>query len=304
MNLPVVLVYLYSFYLVFGFDEWFVVWLGLELNMISFLMLSHMFNNIIIIEAMASYFFIQSLASGVLVSMMYLGWSYVVWCMILMLKMGVGPFFGWYVSVVKSFSWWVNYILMVFQKIVLLMLMMEVTTMFVFYVGMLSMFIGFMGVLGQVNLKVLMGYSSIFHGGWMFMLMEEKNSMWWMYFLLYGLMMLSIVSILNSQMMLSIYISVGLSKYGLILVMLNLAGIPPFVGFIMKWMSFYFLWMFDYWLMIVMVLVSLFMLYAYFRFVYDVFLSAVYNTAWKTCSKLYFMGESFGLVGVLVIFML
>nr|QDP17865.1 NADH dehydrogenase subunit 2 [Parachtes ignavus] len=304
MNVPVVFVYIYSFYLVFGFEEWFVVWLGLELNMISFLMLGHLVNNIMVIEAMAKYFFIQSLASGVIMGMMYFGWNSIVWGMVLMMKMGTGPFFGWYIKVVKSFTWWANYILMVFQSIILLVLVLEVMSLFIFYMGMLSLFIGVVGVFGQVSMKGLMGYSSIFHGGWMFMLMEEKSIVWWLYFGFYALMLLGVVSFLSSQMFLSIYVSIGFNSYGFILLMLNLAGIPPFTGFIMKWLSFYFLWMFDYWLLIVMVLMSLVMLYAYFRFVYDVFMGGLFNSGGKVNSKVFFTIESLGLVGLLFVFLL
>nr|YP_009680078.1 NADH dehydrogenase subunit 2 [Parachtes romandiolae]QDP17904.1 NADH dehydrogenase subunit 2 [Parachtes romandiolae] len=304
MNMPTVFVYIYSFYLVFGFEEWFVVWLGLELNMISFLMLGHMMNNIMVIEAMVKYFFIQSLASGVIMGMMYFGWNFVVWSMVLTMKMGLGPFFGWYIKVVKSFTWWVNYILMVFQKIILLTLVLEIVSMFVFYVGLLSLFVGVVGVFGQVNMKSLMGYSSVFHGGWMFMLMEEKSVIWWLYFVFYALMMLGVISFLSSQLFLSIYVSIGLSKGGFILMMLNLAGIPPFTGFIMKWLSFYFLWMFDYWLLVLMVLMSVVMLYAYFRFVYDIFMGSVFISGWKVYNSLFFVMESLGLAGLLFIFLL
>nr|QDP17891.1 NADH dehydrogenase subunit 2 [Parachtes limbarae] len=296
MNMPACVVYLSSFYLVFGYEEWFLIWLGLELNMISFLIFSHMVNNVVVVEAMVKYFFIQSLGSGLLLGMMYLGWNSIVWSLILMMSMGVGPFFGWYIKVVKSFTWWVNYILMIVQKVILLLLLVEVVSLFVFYMGMLSMIVGVFGVFGQVNMKGLMGYSSIFHGGWMFVLMEEKTLIWWLYFILYAMMMLGIISLLANQLFLAIGVSSGLSKYGFILLMLNLTGIPPFTGFIMKWVSFYFLFMFDYWLLIVMVVMSLVMLYVYLRFAYDVFLGAVFSSGWSINYSVFYMAESLGFV--------
>nr|QDP17878.1 NADH dehydrogenase subunit 2 [Parachtes teruelis] len=303
MNYPSVVVYVCSFYLVFGFEEWFLVWFGLELNMISFLMLSHSLNNILVVEGMAKYFFIQSLASGLLVGMMYLGWNSFVWVTILVLKMGLGPFFGWYIKVVKSFTWGVNYILMVFQSIMLLMLVLEVCSLFLFYMGMISMVVGVFGVFGQVNLKALLGYSSVFHGGWMFMLMEEKGSLWWIYFFFYGLMMLSIINLVVKQMFMGIYVSIGCSKNSFILMMLNLGGIPPFTGFIMSWLTFYYLWGFDYGLLVLMVLMSLALLYAYFRFIYDIIMGGLFYVSWSIFSMVYFLGESLSLVGLFVIFM-
>nr|YP_009679470.1 NADH dehydrogenase subunit 2 [Harpactocrates apennicola]QDP17917.1 NADH dehydrogenase subunit 2 [Harpactocrates apennicola] len=303
MFLGIVVLYALSFCLVVGFDEWFVVWIGLELNMISFLMLGYKACNLLVVEAMGSYFFVQSLASGVVLGMMYLGWNDAIWGALLAMKMGVGPFYGWYIKVLQSLKWWTNYILMIFQKIILLLLMSEIVSFIVWSIGLMSLIIGLFGIFGQINLKVVLGFSSVFHSGWMLLLMGE-DYIWGVYLIVYGLMMLGVVEVMNNYGFVSILSSFSKNKSSLILLILNLGGIPPLTGFILKWLSFYVLWLFDYGVLLLMVFISVGMLFVYMRMAYDVMLGGMLYSAWNVSFDMFVPMEMLCFVGVILLFLM
>lgn len=47
------------------------MWLGLEINMVRFLVFVYQYQNVLVSEAVGRYFFIQSLGSGVFLAMIY-----------------------------------------------------------------------------------------------------------------------------------------------------------------------------------------------------------------------------------------
>jgi len=80
---------------VINMDDWFLVWFGLEVNMIRFILIIYSRERIIRIESCIKYFFVQRLGSVFIISQFYLNKiSYLYGGrLILRYKIGGGPFF-------------------------------------------------------------------------------------------------------------------------------------------------------------------------------------------------------------------
>nr|WIM51589.1 NADH dehydrogenase subunit 2 [Corythalia opima] len=270
-----VFVYLISFVIVLEGQDWFLVWLGLEINMMSFLMLIYRRYDVGVIESCMSYFFIQSVGSAIFIGMFYVSMCFLSGVLILILsyKIGAGPFFYWFPSMCMGIDWVSCYILMLFQKIIPLLLASLFVHWVMWVVIMLSLIMGVLGSFNQVNIKSLMAYSSIHHLGWIFMIMMSLNLSWVLYLFVYGLVLLSVVMLLISDEIVNLSL-VYLSSMKLVFMMsmLSMAGMPPLLGFFLKWMALMNVVSMNILLLFMLVLVSVVMLYVYMRIVYDVFM--------------------------------
>nr|AYN73248.1 NADH dehydrogenase subunit 2 [Kosciuscola tristis] len=236
-------------------NSWFGVWMGLEINLLSFIPLLSSNKNMVMNESSIKYFIVQALASTMLLFSILLiqmkyppGWeSELIPSMMisssLLLKIGAAPFHFWFPEVMGASSWMNCFTLMTWQKIAPMMVMsycIQMST-FMFSIIILSIFIGAMGGLNQTSMRQLMAYSSISHLGWMISSLIVSENVWELYFIVYSLLSLIMV-ILFKQMNIfflnQIYTASNLKmevKFLMFLSLLSLGGLPPFLGFLPKW---------------------------------------------------------------------
>ena len=123
----------------------------------------------------------------------------------------------------------------------------------VFFLSVSSMFLGAIAAINQSNIKRLLAYSSIGHVGYVLIALAASNSggvkSASIYMFIYMIMNLSVFTILlslkkSNQYLENISDLVGLSKsnpiisIALAIIMLSMAGIPPFIGFFGKFYVF------------------------------------------------------------------
>nr|YP_007627005.1 NADH dehydrogenase subunit 2 [Tristira magellanica]AGC22270.1 NADH dehydrogenase subunit 2 [Tristira magellanica] len=236
-------------------NSWFGVWMGLEINLLSIIPLLAN-KNLMMNEASIKYFIVQALASTMLlftillVQMKYpLGWGeeIIPSMMIsssLLLKMGAAPFHFWFPEVMGTSSWMNCFLLMTWQKIAPMMVMSycNYTQTFLCSIVVTSIIIGALGGLNQSSLKQLMAYSSISHLGWMISSLVASENLWEIYFIIYFLLSMIMVLIFNQSNLFytnQIYSSKNTKpemKFMMIISLLSLGGLPPFLGFLPKWM--------------------------------------------------------------------
>nr|YP_002456243.1 NADH dehydrogenase subunit 2 [Deracantha onos]ABV23664.1 NADH dehydrogenase subunit 2 [Deracantha onos] len=273
--------------------SWLGVWMGLEINLLSFIPLMTNTKNIMSTEASLKYFLIQALASALLLFVIILMSSWpnlfltqnnlfnTMISSTLMLKMGAAPFHFWFPGVMEGLSWMNCLILMTWQKIAPLMLLSYVldSTVFISFIILTSIIIGSLGGLNQSSLRKLMAYSSINHVGWMISAMMVGENMWELYFLIYTLLSLSIVLMFNlfevhhiNQNFLTLSNNRN-SKTLMFLLLLSLGGLPPFLGFLPKWLIIQTLSELNYqFTVVIMVVTTLITLFYYLRLTFTAFL--------------------------------
>nr|YP_010545645.1 NADH dehydrogenase subunit 2 [Chrysops dissectus]UYG48428.1 NADH dehydrogenase subunit 2 [Chrysops dissectus] len=290
-------------------NSWLSAWMGLEINLLSFIPLMIDTNNLMSTEASLKYFLTQALASSILlfavimsmlkfnfISQLNFNYSYsnLIILSSLMLKSGAAPFHFWFPGVMEGLSWTNNLILMTWQKIAPMMLISYIINKnFFIFIIIMSMIIGSLGGLNQTSLRKIMAFSSINHLGWMLAAMISSETLWLFYFLMYSFLSFTIVFLFNVfklfhiNQVFSLFFSSKILKFSLFMNLLSLGGLPPFLGFLPKWLVIQQLSMnYQLMLLIFMTSLTLITLYFYLRISYSAFMLNYTESNWFNNSNL------------------
>lgn len=265
-------VYITRFLLVMRCDDWLIVWVGLEINMVRFVLIIFKRGDIIKRESAMKYFFIQGIGSALFIRIFYLDREILrnISPFILRYKMGGGPFYFWFPSLCERISWGICLILMTLQKIIPLILMGRIIGVVVWWVGVRRIIIGGVGILNQVKFKRLFAFSSIFHVGLVILGILILEKIWFIYILIYIFIIMCVVErVWGIEVEFIGQMFRNKINWVFIVRILNIAGIPPLLGFFLKWMIFYWLVGEGVLMLTLLVLISVLMFYIYIRVVYD-----------------------------------
>nr|WHE42547.1 NADH dehydrogenase subunit 2 [Habroloma sp.] len=239
-------------------NSWLGMWMGLEINLLSIIPLMNNSTNPRSSEAALKYFITQTMASMVLLMAMLMmqtsTWNFsdlnlkempsIVAIFSLAMKMGAAPFHFWLPEVMEGLTWMNSLILLTWQKIAPMCIMfliykpIKIMAILILFCMLVS---GIMGM-NQTSLQKIMAYSSINHMGWMLAALTLNQTIWTSYFLIYSLMNVVIVAYFswnNSFQVNHLFKMFQQNPKEKIIFSMNfmsLAGIPPFIGFLPKWM--------------------------------------------------------------------
>nr|YP_010535220.1 NADH dehydrogenase subunit 2 [Megacopta bituminata]UYA97642.1 NADH dehydrogenase subunit 2 [Megacopta bituminata] len=260
-------------------NSWMSMWMGLEMNLLSFipLMKKKSKKNA---EAMMIYFMVQSISSTILMFSIIMKSIYptpnmtfsIMMMLSLLTKMGAAPFHMWVPKVMKMSEWDINIILMTWQKLgpMIMISNIQMSDNLLSIMIMMSIVVGAMGGLNQTSLKKIMAFSSINHLGWMLSMIKIQNN-WMMYLMIYSIMVMSTCTMFHKYNMLYLtqinMMNLSYSeKISYSSSMLSLGGLPPFIGFLPKWISIQTLIMNEsYIIMLFMMMFSIITLFYYMR---------------------------------------
>nr|YP_010693022.1 NADH dehydrogenase subunit 2 [Rhagoletis completa]WCB98203.1 NADH dehydrogenase subunit 2 [Rhagoletis completa] len=281
-------------------NSWLGAWMGLEINLLSFIPLMSD-NNLMSTEASLKYFLTQAIASAVLlfaIILMYMNnfptiqynlmFNNLIIYSSLLLKSGAAPFHFWFPNVMEGLSWMNALILMTWQKIAPLVLISYTNwSNFVYLVVIFSTVAGALGGLNQTSLRKLMAFSSINHLGWMLTAMQASESTWLIYFLMYSFLSFSLIFMFNNFKMYHInqvfnsFFNSKILKFCLFFNLLSLGGLPPFIGFLPKWLVIQLLIVNNqYILMTIMTMMTLITLFFYLRLCFAAFMLNYSENNW------------------------
>nr|WHL46500.1 NADH dehydrogenase subunit 2 [Edessena gentiusalis] len=298
-------------------NNWLGCWIGLEINLLSFIPLISNSNNLLATEASLKYFLIQSIASinflfSILLKMILLKnfeMNYFLMMMInssMLMKMGSTPFHFWFPNIVEGLSWFNNFLLMTWQKITpMIILSYYFYKNFLYLVIIFNVIIGALGGLNQTSLRKLMAFSSINNLGWMLCSIMISENMWMFYLFFYSFMisiMCFFFYMLNMFYINQLFINNmnSLMKINLLINFLSLGGLPPFIGFFPKWIIINFLIMNQlYFLTFIMIMMSLIVLFYYIRIIYSIFMFNYMKMKWF---KIFLKNNKFSLINIFSFF--
>nr|WAX39755.1 dehydrogenase subunit 2 [Conophyma sp.] len=287
-------------------NSWFGVWMGLEINLLSFIPMLANSKNLMMNESSIKYFIVQAMASTMLlfsillIQMKYpMGWESenIPSMMIsssLLLKIGAAPFHFWFPEVMGASSWINCLTLMTWQKIAPMMILSYCIQMgtFILTITILSIIIGALGGLNQTSLRQLLAYSSISHLGWMISSLIVSENIWELYFIIYSLLSLVLVLLfkqINIFFINQIYSDSNMKteiKFMMFLSLLSLGGLPPFLGFLPKWIVMQLLVENNMTaLMAIMVVLTTITLYYYMRISFSALIMTYTENSWLTSIK-------------------
>nr|AIY61659.1 NADH dehydrogenase subunit 2 [Glyptotermes sp. A TB-2014] len=281
-------------------NSWLGAWTGLEINLMSFIPIMSSQESIYTTEASLKYFLVQALASSTLLFMVMMKTlvnqtmitsSMLSYSMMtpLLMKMGAAPLHWWFPSVMEGLSWMNCLVMMTVQKIAPMMLtsyLMKTNSPTLSIIFM-SVMIGSLGGMNQTSLRKILTYSSINHTGWMLTAILGGSNLWLVYFTVYSLLTsaMTIIADSNNISFVNQTMTVNKStvtKYMMFTTLLSLGGLPPFIGFLPKWIVIQMLIMNNLsFMMTAMVVMSLVTLYYYLRVCYSSFIIMHEENKWS-----------------------
>nr|UYE92292.1 NADH dehydrogenase subunit 2 [Triangulara sp.] len=280
---------------------WLGMWIGLEMNLLSIIPIMQE-KNILSSESSIKYFITQAVASTIIMmSIIMMMWNMnftselnnnssmnLIMNSGFLLKMGMAPLHFWFPEVLEGLNWNNCMLMLTWQKIapmVLMMFNMESST---FYSTIIisGMIISSIMSMNQISIRKLMAFSSINNMGWMMAAMMMEKTIWIIYFIIYSLITINISLMLKNIFYLNqLFPMTNMSpsmKMFFMLNFLSLSGIPPFLGFLPKWMVIQTLIMKNmYLLTILMIMFTLILIYVYMRVAMSTLIMKINQSNWK-----------------------
>nr|YP_009735166.1 NADH dehydrogenase subunit 2 [Acropyga pallida]QBG38652.1 NADH dehydrogenase subunit 2 [Acropyga pallida] len=192
----------------------------------------------------------------------------------LMLKLSIPPFHLWVPIIAMYMNWNMIFIFLSLQKIIpfYILSMMKMKNLIFYYLILSSAFISMYKMINSLNLKILLSYSSINQTSWMLLLIFLKNMFWFMYMIIYTLILFIMTYFFSFY---KFYLNFLLNKHlsmnfnlSYLLMIMNLASIPPLSFFMLKWMNI-FISIFNsnlHLIFILMMINSFILIYIYINF--------------------------------------
>lgn len=237
-------------------NSWLGAWIGLEINLISFIPLMSNIKNMYNTEASLKYFIVQVLASATLLFMVVIktliedlftfdrnSYTSIIICTPLLLKSGAAPFHWWFPGVIEGLRWENCALLLTVQKaapLILLSYLIDINN-FTLIIILASTIVGSIGGLNQTSIRKILTYSSINHTGWILIALATSENIWILYFAIYSTLAVAVVSAIRLSGVSFINQTIitnketALIKFIIFTSLLSLGGLPPFLGFLPKW---------------------------------------------------------------------
>jgi len=224
---------------------------GLELNLLSFIPLITSNNTRYSSEAALKYFLVQALGSSLIIfSRSVLIFSSYLFSIIissaLLLKLGAAPFHFWFPQIIEGILWPQAAILITIQKLAPIFLLSHLIRSYnifsiLLFFSAISAITGAVGGINQISLRKIIAFSSINHIAWILAANLVREPLLFLYFAFYCVISSTIVIIFFFQQ--NFHFNQLFNQNNLItpikvitfISLLSLGGLPPFTGFIPKW---------------------------------------------------------------------
>nr|YP_010956303.1 NADH dehydrogenase subunit 2 [Gigantura indica]WMY89396.1 NADH dehydrogenase subunit 2 [Gigantura indica]BAR45733.1 NADH dehydrogenase subunit 2 [Gigantura indica] len=244
----------------FASSHWLLAWMGLEINTLAIIPLMARHHHPRAVEAATKYFLTQATAAAlILFASTANAWLTGEWniqqlshpiattvlTLALALKIGLAPVHFWLPEVLQGLDLTTGLILSTWQKLAPFALILQLNSAnptLLIALGLLSTLIGGWGGLNQTQLRKILAYSSVAHLGWMILVLQFAPSLTLLSLLLYMTMTSSIFLTLKLNSTTTINsLATSWTKIPLLtalvpLSLLSLGGLPPFTGFMPKWL--------------------------------------------------------------------
>nr|YP_010271092.1 NADH dehydrogenase subunit 2 [Neptis obscurior]UJY98863.1 NADH dehydrogenase subunit 2 [Neptis obscurior] len=277
-------------------NSWLGCWIGLEINLLSFIPLMSSPNNLLNSETSLKYFLTQAIASinflfAILLNLLLMNYYNNFFLIIInsamLMKMGSIPFHFWFPNIMEGLSWINCFILMTWQKITPMILMSYCLNLDYLYLIMIfNVLVGAISSFNQTSLRKLMAFSSINNLGWMISAMIISENLWFTYFIFYSIF--TFISCFLFYIINTFYINQlfffnmnFLIKISIMINFLSLGGLPPFLGFFPKWLIINYLLNNNFIIIsFIFIMSSLILLFVYIRIIYSSLMFFSFKLKW------------------------
>nr|YP_009034337.1 NADH dehydrogenase subunit 2 [Trachinotus carolinus]AHZ89265.1 NADH dehydrogenase subunit 2 [Trachinotus carolinus] len=246
--------------LTFASSHWLLAWMGLEINTLAIIPLMSQHHHPRAVEATTKYFLTQATAAAMLLfASTTNAWLTGQWdiqqmthplpttmiILALALKIGLAPMHSWLPEVLQGLDLTTGLIMSTWQKLAPFALLLQIhpsnpTTLII--LGITSTLVGGWGGLNQTQLRKILAYSSIAHLGWMTLVLQFSPSLALLNLIVYFIMTFSTFLVFKLNKTTNINsLAISWTKAPMLmaltpLILLSLGGLPPFTGFMPKWL--------------------------------------------------------------------
>nr|YP_010583039.1 NADH dehydrogenase subunit 2 [Eurhadina cuii]UGN61485.1 NADH dehydrogenase subunit 2 [Eurhadina cuii] len=276
-------------------SSWIMIWCGLEISLISIipLMIS---KSIISSESVMKYFITQSVSSmmlmlGMLIMVMSGDYNYnYMLTTSLLIKMGVAPFHNWVLTVIEGLNWIMMLTILTINKIAPLTMLSYIFSDLVVTI-LITVILGAVMGMNQNSIKKLIGYSSIFNMGFIISVLK-LNLMWSLYLFIYSTLMIMLTTLIMNNKVMYInqmtFVESIMNSISMWMIMLSMGGMPPLMGFFIKYMVITYLIDMKMILMVLtMVMTSLIIMFFYLRMMF----MSILNNSLMIYTKMFQLNE-------------
>lgn len=228
-------------------NDFLIIWIGLEINLISFLPLIIESNSSISSSNIIKYFLIQTISSFfvlffILISRITI-LSLIRFNIVLisiLVKIGLPPYHFWLPSIIQTIRWNNCLIISSIQKIIPLILIGSIITISKLFLFLIirGIFVSALGGFIQTQFRPLIAYSSINHTIWAIISIIYDFYLFLIYFIPYSfsiiLLFISLKKTFNSNFIRVNKLKLSPSFIISLLAILSIAGLPPLIGFFPK----------------------------------------------------------------------
>uniref|UniRef100_UPI0030E417E1 NADH dehydrogenase subunit 2 n=1 Tax=Reithrodontomys fulvescens TaxID=56213 RepID=UPI0030E417E1 len=242
-------------------NNMFIMWVGLEMNLMSIIPLMISKYHPRSTEAASKYFITQSTASMILLLAIIINFEQSnTWYMhpqmnyltstlmmiALAIKLGLAPFHSWLPEVTQGINISTGLILLTWQKLAPMSMLYQMHECLNQYImitlALISIMVGAWSGLNQTQTRKIMAYSSISHMGWMVCICMYNPNLTILNLMIYIIMTIPLFMIIKTHSMTSINsMSLMWNKTPMFLplmstILLSTGGLPPLTGFMPKWL--------------------------------------------------------------------
>nr|YP_010266723.1 NADH dehydrogenase subunit 2 [Kaburagia rhusicola ovogallis]ARW70313.1 NADH dehydrogenase subunit 2 [Kaburagia rhusicola ovogallis]UIE11115.1 NADH dehydrogenase subunit 2 [Kaburagia rhusicola ovogallis]UIE11128.1 NADH dehydrogenase subunit 2 [Kaburagia rhusicola ovogallis]UIE11141.1 NADH dehydrogenase subunit 2 [Kaburagia rhusicola ovogallis]UIE11154.1 NADH dehydrogenase subunit 2 [Kaburagia rhusicola ovogallis] len=228
-------------------SNWLSMWMGLELNLFTFIPILNFKMSIYSIESTMKYFLIQAFASIILLmfminkSLFFMIQVNMMMIIPLLMKLSLMPFHLWMPSMIEGLNWMSCFLLMTWQKITPMIMIsyLNLNKSMIFIITLLSL--NNLFGMNQNSIRKILAMSSINNSSWMLIAITMNENLWMNYFLIYSMLNMLMIYILwmykiNYINQLKFFNFNFFFKLNMLMLIFSIMGLPPMLGFLMKWM--------------------------------------------------------------------
>nr|YP_009708269.1 NADH dehydrogenase subunit 2 [Paracolopha morrisoni]QEV85458.1 NADH dehydrogenase subunit 2 [Paracolopha morrisoni] len=299
------MILIFSTFFSISSSNWFSMWMGLELNLFSIIPIFNFKSSIYSIESTMKYFLIQAFTSIILLiflinkSMFFFWNNNILIILPLLMKMSLMPFHLWLPSMIEGLNWFSCLLMFTWQKITPMIMISYLNfnkiLILMFTLLLINSIYGF----NQNSLRKILAMSSINNSSWMMMALLMNEKLWINYFLIYLILNSMIIFIFNQYNMnyinqLKFFNMNYFFKLNMLMLIFSIMGLPPMLGFLMKWMLIKNLMLNNLILiMIILMMMSIFNLFLYLKMTYFILFNFNISNKWFYQNKNYFKKNIF-----------
>ena len=226
--------------------NWLSIWIGLELNLFSIIPILNFKISIYSIESTIKYFLIQAFASILLLlflinkSLFFLINNNLTIILPLLIKLRLIPFHIWLPSIIEGLNWISCFLIFTWQKIspIIIISYLNINKNLIFLI--IIIFLNSIFGINQNSIRKILAISSINNSTWILIAILINENIWINYFIIYILLNFLIINILfkykiNYINQLKFFNLNFIFKLNLLILIFSIIGLPPIIGFFIKW---------------------------------------------------------------------